>query len=205
MTKNPAGSSRKRQWWKVFVVAIVLGLPMVLASHLGQAGGGAYEGGGIPTVFWLQIVNFALYVGAIIFFARGPIREMFKGRYDGFYSAVKRAEAAKAEAEAKRKEIQDRLTKLEATRDEAIQKARSEAAALKNQIIEEARLVSAKLKDDAERTTRVEVERAKFELREELLNQSVLMSKRLLADKIQEPDQKRLQSEFVEKIQVVSQ
>ena len=195
----------KKHWMKVFAVAVVLGLPMVLASHFGQAAGDAHEGGGLPTMFWLQVVNFTIYLGAIIFFARGPLREMFKGRYDGFFSAVKRAEAAKAEAEMKRKEIQDRLAKLEATRDESIQKARSDAAALRNQIVEEAKSLSAKLKADAERTAQLEVERAKYELREELLAQSVQMSKRILTDKMQDQDQKRLQSEFVDKIQVVSQ
>lgn len=194
-----------KHWMKVFAVAVVLGLPMVLASHFGQAAGDAHEGGGLPTMFWLQVVNFTIYLGAIIFFARGPLREMFKGRYDGFFSAVKRAEAAKAEAEMKRKEIQDRLAKLEATRDESIQKARSDAAALRNQIVEEAKSISAKLKADAERTAQLEVERAKYELREELLAQSVQMSKRILTDKMQDQDQKRLQSEFVDKIQVVSQ
>jgi len=194
-----------KHWMKVFAVAVVLGLPMVLASHFGQAAGDAHEGGGLPTMFWLQVVNFTIYLGAIIFFARGPLREMFKGRYDGFFSAVKRAEAAKAEAEMKRKEIQDRLAKLEATRDESIQKARSDAAALRNQIVEEAKSLSAKLKADAERTAQLEVERAKYELREELLAQSVQMSKRILTDKMQDQDQKRLQSEFVDKIQVVSQ
>ena len=194
-----------KHWMKVFAVAVVLGLPMVLASHFGQAAGDAHEGGGLPTMFWLQVVNFTIYLGAIIFFARGPLREMFKGRYDGFFSAVKRAEAAKAEAEMKRKEIQDRLAKLEATRDESIQKARSDAAALRNQIVEEAKSLSAKLKADAERTAQLEVERAKYELREELLAQSVQMSKRILTDKMRDQDQKRLQSEFVDKIQVVSQ
>ncbi len=194
-----------QHWMKVFAVAVVLGLPMILASHFGQAAGDAHEGGGLPTMFWLQVVNFTIYLGAIIFFARGPLREMFKGRYDGFFSAVKRAEAAKAEAEMKRKEIQDRLAKLEATRDESIQKARSDAAALRNQIVEEAKSLSAKLKADAERTAQLEVERAKYELREELLAQSVQMSKRILTDKMQDQDQKRLQSEFVDKIQVVSQ
>lgn len=194
-----------KHWMRVFAVAVVLGLPMVLASHFGQAAGDAHEGGGLPTMFWLQVVNFTIYLGAIIFFARGPLREMFKGRYDGFFSAVKRAEAAKAEAEMKRKEIQDRLAKLEATRDESIQKARSDAAALRNQIVEEAKSLSAKLKADAERTAQLEVERAKYELREELLAQSVQMSKRILTDKMQDQDQKRLQSEFVDKIQVVSQ
>ncbi len=201
MTKKTPG----KQWMKIFFVAVLMGLPMLVVSHFGNAGGESNHTDGLPVIFWLQVVNFLMYFGAILYFARTPVRDMFQGRYEGFFSAVKRAEAAKAEAEAKRKEIRDRLSKLEATREESISNARNEALALKNQIIEEARALSMKLKMDAERTARVEVEKAKFELREELLTQSVQLSRRILTDKMQEQDQKRLQSEFVEKIQVVSQ
>ena len=131
----------------------------------------------------------------------------FSRRGTNYRDAIKRAKAAKAEAETKRREIQERLTKLESTRDQSIEQARAEAAALRAQIIEEAKTLAAKLKTDAEQTAAVELERAKVALRRELLDQSVLLATKLLSDKdkLQEQDQKRLQSEFVEKIQVVSQ
>jgi len=192
-------------WAKFLGLMIVLAIPGILITHLGNAAGAAGHEGGIPMVLWLQLINFLLYIGLIVYLAKKPIQEMFQGRYDGFFSALKKAEAAKAEAEAKRKEIQDRLNKLETTRDESIQKAREEAAALRNQIVEEARSLSSKLKADAEKTALIEIERAKAELREDLLAQSVIMAKRILTDKMQEQDQKRLQSEFVDKIGAVSQ
>ncbi len=188
-------------WMKFFGLTIALAIPGLLITHLGNAAGAGAHEGGLPTVLWLQVVNFALYIGLIVYLAKKPIQEMFQGRYDGFFSALKKAEAAKAEAELKRKDIQDRLTKLETSREESIQNAREEAAALRNQIVEEARALSSKLKADAEKTALIEIERAKTELREDLLSQSVIMAKRILTDKMQEPDQKRLQNEFVDKIQ----
>ncbi len=188
-------------WLKFFGIAIALAIPGLLVTHFGNAAADAHGGEGIPTVLWLQVVNFVLYMGLVVYLARNPIKAMFQGRYDGFFSALKKAEAAKAEAEAKRKDIQDRLTKLETTREESIQSARAEAAALRNQIVEEAKALSSKLKTDAEKTAVIEIERAKKELREDLLTQSVVLAKRILTDKMQEQDQKRLQNEFVEKIQ----
>ncbi len=192
-------------WVKFLGLTVVLAIPGLLLTHLGNAAGAGGHEGGVPMVLWLQVINFVLYMGLVVYLAKKPLQEMFQGRYDGFFSALKKAEAAKSEAEAKRKEIQDRLNKLETTRDESIQKAREEAAALRNQIVEEAKSLSSKLKADAEKTALIEIERAKTELREDLLAQSVVMAKRILTDKMQEQDQKRLQTEFVDKIGAVSQ
>jgi F-type H+-transporting ATPase subunit b len=192
-------------WVKFLALTVLLAIPGLLITHFGNAAGAGGHDGGIPMVLWLQVINFVLYMGLVVYLAKKPLQEMFQGRYDGFFSALRKAEAAKAEAEAKRKEIQDRLNKLETTRDESIQKARDEAAAIRNQIVEEAKSLSSKLKADAEKTAYIEIERAKTELREDLLAQSVIMAKRILTDKMQEQDQKRLQTEFVDKIGAVSQ
>ena len=61
------------------------------------------------------------------------------------------------------------------------------------------------LKKETERTADSEIQRAKLELREELLSAALTQAKQILKDKVNEPDQKRLQNEFVEKIQVVGQ
>ena len=188
---------------KLFAVAVVLAIPAIVASSFGNASeahGGAHEAG-LPTAVILQFINFGLYVGLVVYFGRKPIVDYFKNRQAGFYSALKRADAARAEAQAKRAEIQARLTKLETSRDESLQNARREAAALRAQIVNEAKALSERLRLDAERTADVEVARAKQTLRDDLLNQSMQMAERILRDKMQEQDQKRLQDEFVEKIQ----
>lgn len=191
----------KNAWIKFAVASIALAIPAVLLNSFGNAADGHHAEGGLPTVVILQAINFLLYAGLVVYFARGPISNYFKNRQANFYSAMKRADAARAEAQAKRSEIQTRLAKLEATRDESIQKARNEAAQLRDQIVNEAKALSEKLRGDAERTAMIEVERAKLSLREDLLNQSVQMAQRILTDKMQDQDQKRLQEEFVTKIQ----
>ena len=195
-------SVSKNPWVRLLLIAVVLTVPFLVASSLvnGAEHEAAAHEAGIPTVVILQFINFFLYVGLIVFFARKPISDFFKNRQAGFFTALKRADAARAEAQAKRAETQARLSKLESSRDESIQKARTEAAALRQQIVNEAKELSAKLQTEAQRTAEVEIERAKMDLREELVNQSVAMAQRILSDKMQDQDQKRLQDEFVKKV-----
>ncbi|HRK06342.1 MAG TPA: ATP synthase F0 subunit B [Pseudobdellovibrionaceae bacterium] len=183
-------------------LVILLSLPLALTAF--AAGSGDHHGG-IPTVLWLQVVNFVLYVGLLVYLLRKPVRSFFEGRVENYNSALKRAEAQKREAETKRREIQERLTRLESTSAQSIAEARAEAEALRQRVLVEAKELSEKLRAEAQRTAQIELERAKFALRQEMLSQSVQLASKILADKIQEPDQKRLQSEFVEKIQVVNQ
>ncbi len=191
----------KKPWFRFMVAAVVLAVPMMLASSFGNSSADQHAASpGLPTVVILQFVNFLIYVGLVVYFARTPIKDYFKNRQTNFFTALKRADAARAEAEAKRAETQARLAKLESSRDESIQTARNEAAALRTQIVNEAKALSEKLQQDAERTAQVEIERAKMMLREELVNQSVSMARRILSDKMQDQDQKRLQDEFVTKI-----
>lgn len=200
MIKNTS----KKAWFKFMVAAVVLAIPAIIAASYGQAQEHAAEGhaaAGLPTVVILQFINFFLYVGLVVYFARTPVVEYFKNRQAKFYSALKRADEARAAAQAQRADVLSRIAKLEATRDESIQNARREAAALRAQIVDEAKNVSVKLRSEAERTAAVEIDRAKHALREDLLNQSVQMAQRMLTDKMQDQDQKRLQDEFVAKIQ----
>lgn len=200
-----------KRWTKFLFFAALLALPALLASSFGVASDGghgeAHGGGGIPTAVWLQFLNFGLYVALLVFIGRQPVKQYFGDRRKNFSEALKKAESAKTEAEERRREIQTRLAKLESTREQSILSARAEAAALKEQIVSEAKQMAAKLRADAERTTQVELDRAKAALREELVAQSVVLARKILTDKskLQEQDQKRLQNEFVEKIQVVSQ
>ncbi len=190
-----------RPLFKFMVAAVVLAIPSLILTSLGNAAGGSSGEAGVPFVVTLQFINFFLYVGLIVYFGRKPISDYFKNRQANFHVALKRADAARAEAQAKRSEMQARLAKLEATRDQSIADARREAAALREQIVEEARNLSARLKLEAERTAVVEIERATSILRDELLGQSVAMAQRILTDKMQDQDQKRLQDEFVQKIE----
>jgi F-type H+-transporting ATPase subunit b len=168
----------------------------------GEAHGASHEEG-IPNEVWFQFVNFALFAGLIVYFLRQPVKTYFKDRANSFRLAMTKAEASRAEAEKQKREIESRLRTLENSAQDSLTHARAEADELRKRIVREAQELSAKLKEDAQRTAEIELQRAKTELREEVLTQAVTAAKAVLSEKIAEGDQKRLQTEFVDKIQAV--
>ena len=98
-------------------------------------------------------------------------------------------------------QIQTRLSKLESTADESISRARAEAADMKRQMVADAEALSKRLREEAASAAKLEVERAKNELRETLIHESLEAARTQLSSKVTAEDHKRLQSDFIQNIQ----
>jgi F-type H+-transporting ATPase subunit b len=184
----------------LFIFAAIFLLPIFLFA----AEGAHHEEVSIPyKMIMYQTLNFAVALGVVYFAARKKIGEFFKARGDQYFEHLRKAEDAKKAAQLQKQEISERLSKLEKSADQDIARARSEAAELKSKIIRDAEAIAKHLKVEAEKTAIVEVERAKNDLRTHLLEDSLKAAKKALADGVKDPDQKRLKTEFVEKIQAV--
>lgn len=192
-----------KAFMSALVGAIVALLPVLAFAqeHGGGHGGGhGAEAAGLPTVVYLQAFNFLLYAAVLVYFLRAPVKNYFSGRGVAFNAALVKAQAAKDEAEAKKQEVAARLAQLEATANQQIAQAQADAEALRVRMMKDAEDITRNLKNEAHRTAEFEVERAKNELRQDLLNQSVALSAKILQERMAEGDQKRLQTEFVDKI-----
>lgn len=152
-----------------------------------------------------QVFNFILVIALLTYLLRKKAKEHFKERVQEYHALITRAESAKVEAENNKKQITERLAKLEQTADSSIQQAKAEAQELKSKILEEANNLSKKLEEEARKTVDFEIQRAKEQLRRELLEESVEDARKAMKEGVQDPDLKRLQNEFVQRVQVVSQ
>ncbi|MCM2281596.1 MAG: ATP synthase F0 subunit B [Bdellovibrionaceae bacterium] len=175
----------------------------MIAAENALASGAAHGGSGIPASVMWQAINFVIFAFLLWFLLRKKVPAYFAERAAHFEVALKKAEKARQEAEAQKQEIEKRLHALQTSADQSIVKAKGDADELRQKIIRDAQALSEHLIADARRTAEIELQRAKTELREEVLAQAVVAAKALLNEKIVDTDQKRLQSEFVEKIQVV--
>ena len=192
-------------------IAILVAPAIALAEerhegHASTAAAGGHEEGHHSAPGWdvgLQAINFCLFALLIVWIARHRVREFFQGRESSYRAALVKARAAKEEAEGKRREMQERLAKLEATANQALEQARTEANDLMARMTSETDALRKTLRADAERTLQIELDRAKAELREEMIAHAFAIAKKTLSEKIADTDQLRLQTEFVEKIQVV--
>ncbi len=151
----------------------------------------------------VQAFNLMVLFLALFLALRKSIQAHFANRAREFSQLVDKAEAAKRQAERGHREIKDRLTQLESTAEQSLLKAEAEAEQLKNKMIHDAKLLSSKLEAEAKQTIALEVDKAKGELRHELLARALAESRDNLQKNLGSNEQKKLQNEFVEKIQVV--
>ena len=182
---------------------VFLSFPLIALAQ--EHGGHAEEAAevGVPFTVTLQAINFAIFVAILIWLLRGPVKNYFTNKELNFKQALIKAEAAKQAAITQKNEMAARLNELNQSTEKALADAKVDAAGLKAKMLQEANEMSARLKADAQRTAEFEIARAKTTLREEMLVQSVALAQKMLGDKMADGDQKRLQTEFVEKIQVV--
>jgi len=190
-----------RRWAPVIFVmlfAIIAGAEEV--THEAHA-----EEGGIPRAVFYQTVNFIIFAAILIWLLRKKVIDFFNQRRDEYLAAVRKFEHAKAEAERKATELRVRLEHLESSAIHSVEKAKQEAGDIQSKIVADAQGASQKLQAEAKKTVEVEVARAIQDLREEVLKQATEAARQIMQQQLKEQDQKRLQNEFVEKIQEVRQ
>lgn len=186
-------------------------IPFILVYTLtavAKAAGGGHGAGldehTAQTIIYQAINVFAMFAG-LVYFLRKPVVQHFKIKKEDFISAAQKADAAKAAAEEEHREIQKRLSKLETTADESISRAKAEAAELRRQMISEAESISKRLKEDAANTAKLEIEKAKQQIREVMIKEAVEVSRGQLATKVSTEDHNRLQGNFINNIQAGQQ
>lgn len=185
---------------------LILFLSQAFAQEHGAAAEhGAHDAHAIP---WgniaVQALNLGILVALLFILLRKTVKAHFEHRARDYQLLVSRAEAARQEAERGKQTIKERLARLDANADEGLAQARAEAEELRARMIQEAKTLAARLEAEAERTAKVEAEKAKAELRRELLHKALNDTREDLK-KLGSSDQKKLQAEFADKIQVVGQ
>lgn len=174
------------------------------AEHGAEAAHGAHEGIPWQSIF-VQSFNFFLLLALLAYLLRKTVKAHFAHRANDYKQMVERADAARREAEQGKKDIESRLNKLESGASDGLNRAKAEAAELKAKLQAEAKDLSQKIEVEAKRSAQVELEKAKDELRRELLDSALQASHLTLKTSLNANEQKRLQNEFVDKIGGVAQ
>ncbi len=158
----------------------------------------------IKTIIY-QSINVTILIAGLLYFLRHPVKEFFKNKKKAFEATAERALALRKTAEKEREEIQIKLSRLEGTADESLSRARAEAADMKKALIAEAHSLSKRIHEEAAAAAKLETEKAKNILREQMIKEAAIIAAKLMTEKLNQDDQKRLQGEFIEHIRAVRQ
>lgn len=176
---------------------------LTLSSAAAIAAGGAHHSDGVPTVVYWQIANLAIIFGFIYYKFGKSIVGLFTTRKATFVNESEKSKSIQQEAEKKLLDIKHRISHLESTADESVQRAKAEAADLRNQLIQEAKQFAEKIKREAESAAQVEIQSAKRALHEEVVRESVKLAKDVLKKDVGQTDQQRLQDQFSTQIESI--
>lgn len=188
-----------------FQTALLLGsiLFPALAFAAGGEHGEAHSGlsdATIKTIIY-QVINVGLLVVGLVYFTRAAVRTALESRKKAYLEATEKAQTALRKAEDERKDLQDKIAKLEATRRETIARAEAEAADLRKTIIEEAKQIAAHAKKEAEESSRNEVAKAQRQIREFMIEQARLTAEKQLKSGISQEDHQKLTGKFLTNIE----
>jgi F0F1-type ATP synthase membrane subunit b/b' len=86
---------------------------------------------------------------------------------------------------------------------ENIRAAEAESARVRQELIAAAQATSKRLETDARQTAATEIEKAKNNLRVELLKMAVETASNTLKTQVGEPERKKLQNDFAQKLEVL--
>ena len=117
----------------------------------------------------IPYTNLALFLFLLVKIGKDPMLGAITGRKTSFEQQLKEANAAKEEAQAKHKELSEKLSKLSTEVSEIKNKAKSQAEAEAQKIVKDAETLAAHLTKEAQRIADAEVAKAKSVLRDEIL------------------------------------
>lgn len=158
---------------------------------------------GVPRVVFYQAINVLIIFISGIYLGRQKVIGFFDAKRVEFLQDQDKAQSTLRQAELEHQEVKARLDKLKLTKSESISKARSDANDMRAQMIQDATTLAAKIKSEAQMSAKIEVERAKFQLKEQAVREAFELSKRDLTSKATSDDQRKLQEDFISKVQVV--
>jgi F-type H+-transporting ATPase subunit b len=192
-----------RNYRNLLLVFCLLAFIFLLSlASLGSEGEALSEHS-IPKVVLYQAVNFFGLLLIMYFALRKKVSAYFSRRHDDLTAVLLEAKKQKEEAEQKHQRYSLKIKNLEKEGAKVLDQIRIEGEESKKRIVEEAKRISESIQIEAKRSADNESEKARAELYGEVLEQALSGARALLVKSVVDNDQRRLQKEFVEKIEAV--
>jgi len=181
------------------VVSVLFAVGSVLASSEGGHGESSFDKG--KDLIW-RIMNFTVLAGGLIFLLRKPLAQALEARRQGIRDQLDDLEKQKADAEKQLAEYKARLARLGQEVEKIMAEYIKDGEVAKAKIIEEAKAVAEKLQEQAKKNIEHEFQKARQELKAEMVEQAVTMAEALIKKKIKDKDQERIIGEYLTKVVV---
>jgi F-type H+-transporting ATPase subunit b len=162
-----------------------------VAPALAESEGGA--GGGL---FW-QVVNVALLIAVLIYFARKPVLSYLAERRDGIANNLESSARLLAEAESKLSEWSAKVADIDREVARIRDATRRAAETERDRIVADAEVTAERIRRSAGAVIERELQQARVALRREAADLAVELAGKLLEEQVNDGDKTRLIDEFI--------
>ncbi len=145
-----------------------------------------------------QIISDIVIIFILAKLLYNPVREFLGSRKERIASNIKNAETSLTEANSLKAEYESKLANIEKERTEILDEARKVAKEQEAQIIAAAREEAEVLKNRAETAIKREEERARDDMRKNIIDLSTVLASSVIAKNIDEDTQNKLLDEVIE-------
>jgi F-type H+-transporting ATPase subunit b len=170
---------------------------LCLASAPALAAGDSEGGSGLL----FPMLNFALLIAALVYFARKPALAFFAERRSRIESDLREAAQLKKEAEERHAKWQRRLADLERELEGIRETSRERAETEREHILADARAAAERIRGEASTAIERELRRARERLRDEASELAVELAEGLLREQVTDDDRNRLLDEFIARVE----
>lgn len=154
----------------------------------------------VPSIFYFAVINFAIFVVAIVYFLRKPLNAYFSNRSSDLNNMITEAQSLESKANDRLRIIENRLASIEVEITNLNDRFLEEGKLEREQIIERANDFASRAKNDSERMMEQEMRRMREQLRNTTIDMAIIMAERILRDNVTPEDQGRLAKEYIEKL-----
>ena len=180
---------------------LALFLLAALPAGAQEAGGGLNPfAGNVGNAVWTLVI-FVLVVVVLGKFAWGPILTLLQDREEFIHKSLSDAKRERLDAEAKLKEVADRLQASHAEAAALVDQARRDAERLRGELREKAKAEAETILQNARRQIELETQRALQQIRHEAVDLSVMIASKIIQRNLSKEDNERLINDALKQVE----
>ena len=153
---------------------------------------------------FLQFINFAVLVAALVYFLRKPLKEYLLRRHDTVKEKIEEADRLLREAEEAKKVYEEKLSKLEGEIEAFRASALEEMEKEKKKILDDARGLASRISEQARLAYEQEMKEALAKVRAEIAGRTIMAAERKVRETFGKEDHDRMVEEFIQKVRSIN-
>ncbi|MBF0278251.1 MAG: F0F1 ATP synthase subunit B [SAR324 cluster bacterium] len=160
----------------------------------------AAEGSSSPLDFIYKVINFAILIGLLYYFAKKPVGSGFKSSAESTKQNLDEARKAQKEVEAELEEFRGKLAQMKQEAQTMVENARKEAESEKDRIISEGQELANRMKEQVRIAVEQEYKKAELELRHWTAGETVKLAEKVIQEKINDSHHENLVKDYLNQL-----